>query len=352
MGDGVIAVDAEKRITLFNKVAEGLTGWKFEEVQGKVVDEIFRVINEQTRKAVESPIDKVLSSGRIETGTDRDALIARDGSECPVSATAGPIRKNDGTTIGVVMVLRDVSREREIERMKADFVSSVPHELRTPLTLIKEYTATILRDPDMPENTRGQFLAIIDEESNRLAKLIEDLLEISRIESETVKIARQGVDIAAVTEQVLSSLEPLAAKKNIQLKADISDRLGELQGDEDKIQSVVANLVENGIKFTPEGGRVSVSVRGQGEQLVIRVSDTGMGIPKDALPRLFERFYRVHRPGKQIQGTGLGLAIVKKIVMMHGGRIEVESEVDRGTTFTVFLPSRPQPIYQLLPESS
>jgi PAS domain S-box-containing protein len=338
MSDGVIAVDVEKRIILFNKVAENLTKWKYHEVQGKIVDEIFHPIDEKTKNPGESPIDKVLSSRETETGSDRDALIARDGRECPISATAAPIRKNDGTMLGIVTVLRDVSREREIDRMKTDFISSVTHELRTPLTAIKAYITTILRDHDMTEQTKHEFLTVIDEESDLLKNLIEALLEVSRIESGTVKFSREPVDITAVIEQVLSAVRQLADTKGIQLKVDIADNLGVLQGDEGKIQSMVMNLVGNAIKFTPENGRVTISARRAGCELVINVSDTGLGIPKESLSKIFDRFYRVHRPGKQIKGTGLGLAIVKEIVNMHGGRIEVESELDKGSTFTVFLP--------------
>lgn len=343
MGDGVVAVDAQKRIMLLNEAAENLTGWKFEEVGGKAIREIFRIINDSSKKAAENPIDKALKSGKIETTGERDALISRNGSEWPISATAAPIRKNDATTIGVVMVLRDVSQEREIDRMKTDFVSSVSHELRTPLTAIKAYTATILRDQNMTEQTRCEFLNIIDDESNRLARLIGDLLEVSRLDSGVVGITREAADIAAVINQVLSALGPVAEKKNIEVKVDTGDELGQLLGDESRIQSVVTNLVDNAIKFTPEKGQVCVSARQQAEELVIRISDTGMGIPEEALPKIFDRFYRVYRPGKQIQGTGLGLAIVKKIVTMNGGRIEVESEVDKGTTFTVILPLTNQP---------
>jgi len=342
MTDGVIAVDVEKRIILFNKVAESLTGWSFQEVKVRAIDEILRVIDEKTKKSVQSPIDKVLSSGKTESGTDRDVLIARDKSYCPISATAAPLCKNGKTLIGIVMVFRDVSREREIDRMKTDFVSCVSHELRTPLTAIKAYAATILRDPNMPEQTKREFLAVINEESDLLKNLIEGLLEISRIESGTVKFSREPVDIAAVIDQVLSGLQHLADKKNIQLTTDIGDELGQLQGDEGKIQSMVMNLVNNAIKFTLEHGQVSISARREDQELVISVSDTGIGIPKNALSRIFDRFYRVHRPGKQIPGTGLGLAIVKEIVNMHAGRIEVESQLGQGTTFTVFLPLNTQ----------
>lgn len=342
MSDGIIAVDVQKRIILFNKVAENLTKWKYPEVQGKIVDEIFYPIDEKTKNPVESPIDKVLSSRQTETGGDRDALITRDGRECPISATAAPIRKNDGAMVGIVMVLRDVSAEREIDRMKSDFVSSVTHELRTPLTAIKAYITTILRDPDMPEQTKHEFLTVIDEESDLLKNLIEALLEVSRIESGTVKFSREPVDIAAVIEQVLSAVRHLADTKAVQLKVDIADNLGVLQADVGKIQSMVMNLVGNAIKFTPENGRVTISARRVGCELVIVVSDTGLGIPKESLPKIFDRFYRVPRPGKQIKGTGLGLAIVKEIVNMHGGRITVESELDKGSTFTVFLPLNTQ----------
>jgi len=342
MTDGVIAVDVEKRIILFNKVAENLTGWSFEEAQGKQVDEILRVIDEKTKKSVRSPIDQVFSSGKPETGTDRDVLIARDGNQRPIYTTAAPLCKNGKTLIGVVCVLRDVAREREIDRMKTDFVSSVSHELRTPLTSIKAYAATILRDPNMPEQTQREFLTVINEESDLLKNLIEGLLEISRIESGTVRFSREPVNIASVIDQVLSALQYLADKKNIQLTTDIGDELGQLQGDEGKIQSMVMNLVNNAIKFTPEHGQVSISARREDQELVIRVRDTGMGIPKEALPKIFDRFYRVHQSGNRIPGTGLGLAIVKEIVNMHAGRIEVESQIGQGSTFTVFLPLNTQ----------
>jgi two-component system phosphate regulon sensor histidine kinase PhoR len=338
MDDGVIVVDPDKRIILFNMVAEILAGWEFERVQDRGLDEIFHIVDERTRQKVESPVDKVLKSSKAELGADFEVLLAMDGSERPISSKAAPIRSSDGAVTGIVMVFRDVAREREIERLKQDFISSISHELRTPLTSIKAYTETILSDSNMPEETKRQFLGIIDEESNRLAGLIEGLLEISRIESGTMKIVREPVDIFAVSRKVLTALQALADKKNIRLESDIDEGLAIFEGDEDKIQSALTNLVNNAIKFTPRDGRVCVSVRQRDDQLVMRVSDTGMGIPKEALPRIFDRFYRVPHPGKHIQGTGLGLAIVKKIVTMHGGRIEVESEVNRGTTFTIFLP--------------
>ena len=343
MGDAVVAVDAENRITLFNKAAEQLTGWRFEEVQGKPVDEIIRIVNEQTKQPANSPIDKVLESREIESGTGHDALIARIGRECPIAATAAPIRKNDGTMTGIVMVLRDVSQQREIDRMKSDFISSVSHELRTPLTSIKAYAETMLYDRDMTEETRREFLQIIDEESNRLTNLINEILDISQMESGTIEIVRKPINITSVAKRATGSLEHLAGKKKVRLQTDIAEHLPELIGDENKIYSMITNLVNNAIKFTPENGTVTVSAQLCNNELSIKVADTGMGIPKDELSKIFGRFYRVHRPGKQIQGTGLGLAIVKEIVIRHDGRIDVESEVDKGSIFTVYLPVAPQP---------
>jgi len=349
LSDGVVAVDAEKKIMLFNTAARNLTGWKFESVDAKHVEEIFRVIDGKTKKPVESPIDKVLSSGEIATGSDHDMLVGKNGIGCSISATAAPIHKKDGEMIGIVMIFRDVSKEREIDRMKTDFISSVSHELRTPLTSIKAYIETILDDPNMPEGNKTEFLSIIDEESDRLANLIEGLLEISKIESGTLRVIRKPVDIAAVIKHVCSSLQPLVDKKDIRLKTVVSDDLGKFEGDKEKIQSLFANLINNAIKFTPEQGQVSVLVRNQDKELFIRISDTGMGIPKKDLPKIFDRFYRVHRPGTQIQGTGLGLAIVKEIVILHGGRIDIESEENKGTTFTIFLPLAADSMQGLIP---
>jgi len=337
IAEGIVVVDAEKQILLFNEVAEELAGWEFELVQDKPICELFRVVHERSKEPAENPIDKVFRSGKIECGDGYDLLVSLDGSERPISMVAAPIRLQD-STVGVVLVFRDVSREREIERMKQDFISSVSHELRTPLTSIIAYTETILQDCGMPGRTREQFLGIIEEEGKRLASLIEGLLEISRLESGAIRILREPVDIAVLVRRVLRSLRPLADAKNIRLELKIDDAVPELSGDEGKLLSVVTNLVNNAIKFTPGGGAISVLVTPEDEELLVRVSDTGAGIPKEALGRVFDAFYRVPGSAEQIQGTGLGLAIVERIVRLHNGRIQVQSEVNAGTTFSVYLP--------------
>ncbi len=338
MGDGVIAVDNQKRITLFNKVAEELTGWRFQEIPGMIVDGIFRLLDEKTMEMVQSPIEKVLKSGQAETLSSHKTLAGRNGRNLPVYAMATPIRRGEGGVIGVVMVFRDISKEREVEQMKADFISMMSHELRTPLTSIKAYTETILCTPEMPEETKHQFLMTVDEESNRLAGLVESILEISRIESGTVKLESKPVNVPDVAAAIALALKPLADKKNISLISDIETGIPAVLTDESAIQSIVTNIANNAIKFTPDGGNVRIEVKHTDEDLILRVADTGMGIPKEDLPKIFDKFYRVRRTGKQIQGTGLGLAVVKEIVTMLGGRIEVQSEINKGTVFKIVLP--------------
>jgi two-component system phosphate regulon sensor histidine kinase PhoR len=161
----------------------------------------------------------------------------------------------------------------------------------------------------------------------------------------------QENDIKKIADDAYSTMAPFAAKKNVHLSVQFEDKLPRAVVDGDRMVQVVTNLLSNAIKFTPEDGKVSLLVRCQGEELAIAVSDTGMGIPKDALPKIFDQFYRVTRPGKEIKGTGLGLAIVNRIVEAHGGRIEVESEVDKGSTFTVFMPLSPKIKPDILPDA-
>ncbi|MBN2183181.1 MAG: response regulator [Sedimentisphaerales bacterium] len=336
--DGIIVVDANKRIVLFNKVAEILAGVKLEDVKGKEIDDIFRLVHERSREIVKNPIDLVLASGDVQTTIEPDIIIIGNGREYPVSAAAAPIRKPHGQIGGVVMLLHNLSQEREIDRIKRDFVSSVSHELRTPLTSIKAYVETILRDRNMSEQTKHEFLLAVDDESKRLTELVNGLLEIAQLESGGINVLKQCVDIQVVIKQVASSLQQAAKSRKIKIQVDTFETTQQLLGNESKIRSLISNLVNNAIKFTPEGGMVRVGMQYQHGGIVIYVSDTGIGIPKEEIPKIFDRFYRVHRSGRQIHGTGLGLAIVNEVAVIHGGRVEVESELGQGTTFKVFLP--------------
>jgi two-component system, OmpR family, phosphate regulon sensor histidine kinase PhoR len=345
MTDGVVVTDAQKKIVLLNKVAEQLIGIKLDAAKDKPIDDVMQLLDERSREPVENPVDQALATGEVANRIESSLIIQKNNRQYPVLAAAAPICKNQGivrgaVVRGAVMLLHDLSAEREIDRMKTDFVSSISHELRTPLTSIKAYTETILRDSNMPEPTKHEFLVAIDEESNRLAELVNGLLEISQLQSGKAQINEQNIDISKTIKKIVSSLKYTADKKNIRLEIAGDNTNIMFIGDEAKIYSMFSNLINNAIKFTPAGGLVSISIKQQDMELIVKVSDTGIGIPKEELSKIFQRFYRVKQQGKQIPGTGLGLAIVSEVAALHNGKVEVESNLGQGTTFTVILPFR------------
>jgi signal transduction histidine kinase/DNA-binding NarL/FixJ family response regulator len=260
----------------------------------------------------------------------------------------------------VVVVIDDITARKEAEKklketmeMKSQFVSTVSHELRTPLTCIKE-GVTIVLDGVVGEINKKQkyFLDIANRNINRLAELINDVLDFQKLDAGKMKLNLHESDVRQVAEEIHETMMLPAKSKEVEFSLELDENLPKVTFDRDRVIQVLTNLVSNAIKFTPQGGQVRLSFQQQNDELVIRVSDTGMGIPKEELPKIFTRFYRVQQPGKEIKGTGLGLAIVKKIMILHGGRIEVESELDHGSTFSVFLPLTDGHPPQVLPEES
>lgn len=246
----------------------------------------------------------------------------------------------------VLIAIDDITQRKKAEEklletteMKSQFISTVSHELRTPLAAMKESIAIVLDEITGRLNEKQKkFLSIAKRNVDRLSALVNDVLDYQRLEADRVKLHIQNNDISEVVTEVHETMVLVAKKKGVNLLFDLTGDLPKAKFDRSQIIQIMSNLISNGIKFTPEKGQVSVSVRQQNDELILTVRDTGVGIPKEELPKIFKRFYRVSMPNKQIQGTGLGLAIVNKIVMMHGGRIEVESELGKGTTFTMFLP--------------
>ena len=246
----------------------------------------------------------------------------------------------------VVVAIDDITERKRAEeelketmKLKSQFISTVSHELRTPLTSLKEGVAIVLEEVVGKINEKQRnFLDIAKRNIDRLARLINDVLDFQKLEGGKMTFNMHENDIRQVTEDVYATMLSFANSKGVNLSVEVDGELPKATFDSDKIIQALTNLVSNAIKFTPENGQVSIGVQRWREEMAIRVKDSGMGIPPEDLQKIFDRFYRVHRPGKEIQGTGLGLPIVRDIVTMHGGRIEVESEVDRGTTFTVFLP--------------
>jgi two-component system phosphate regulon sensor histidine kinase PhoR len=252
--------------------------------------------------------------------------------------------------VGLVLVFHDISDIKRFEAMRSDFVANVSHELRTPLTAIRGYVETLLHTPPADPKDSQQFLRIIDRHSERLSRLTEDLLTLSDLESGKVQLSSQPVDASQLIQRVLEVFWDQAAKKQVELSQTIAPALPPLSGELDRLQQLFINLVDNAVKHTPSGGRVTISAtcvpakNGTEARVEIAVADTGPGIPEKDLPRLTERFYRVDKArSRDMGGTGLGLAIVKHIVQADKGELKIESVLRKGTTVRVLLPAADLP---------
>jgi len=330
MNDGVIAIDRSGCILLINPAVERMFNVTSEEIVGKSLIEVVRNYD----------LEKLLQRALLikESFAQELQMFAPDPKTFRVSTA--PLTNESGV-VGVVAVLRDITAFREVERMKTDFVANVSHELKTPLTSIKGFVETLLDGaPDDPA-TAKRFLEIINDETDRLNRLINDLLSLSKIEAKQLEIHKVPVEPGRLISNSVSILSPQAGEKHQHLVVDIKEPLPVIEADEDMIGQLVINLVDNAVKYTPEGGRIEVKVEGSNGELKVTIADTGIGIPRDSLPRLFERFYRVDKArSREMGGTGLGLAIVKHILEVHGGRIDVASQVGQGSTFTFYLPGQ------------
>jgi len=328
MVEGVIVTDARGKIILANPSLRKLF-FIDTAPEGKTPLEVIR------NSAVQNIVDKVLK------GYQRIAA-----EEIIVSTPEEKFIKVSGVAIikgkqidGAIFVFHDISELRKLEKIRQDFVANVSHELRTPLSSIKGYSETLLDGGKIKPEERKEFLDIIYRESDRLAKLIDDLLDLSRIESGKMSMVFIPIEIAPVVKRSAGVLEKLAREKSIKIEADIPSDLPKVLADENRLSQVLLNLIDNSVKYTPDGGLVKISVLLQDKYLQVDIADTGIGIPQEDLPRIFERFYRVDKArSRQFGGTGLGLSIVKHIVQGHGGQVWVKSEVGRGSTFSFTIP--------------
>ncbi|WP_231686811.1 two-component system histidine kinase PnpS [Bacillus sp. JCM 19034] len=246
-----------------------------------------------------------------------------------------PIVSNQGRLKGIALVLHDITELKKLEQIRKDFVANVSHELKTPVTSIKGFTETLLDGAMESKELRVKFLNIINKESDRLQRLIYDLLELSRIEKDIFQLQWRDVELASISEDVDQLLTEKASEKEIKLEFDIDDDC-KFEGDPERVKQIMINLVHNAITYTSNAGKVKVIATNHGDTIDLTVSDTGVGISEEALPRIFERFYRVDPArSRHSGGTGLGLAIVKHLVEAHEGKISVDSELGKGTTFTI-----------------
>ncbi|HQA49584.1 MAG: two-component system histidine kinase PnpS [Syntrophomonadaceae bacterium] len=323
MVDAVFVVDAQARITLANKAAEHLFLVKEGALEGKRLDEINR------DQEVSGMICQVLTSGKevfTETTIRPSTQIFR--------VHVVPIKNQDDQVEAAVAVFHDVTEARNFDQMRSGFVANVSHELRTPLTSIKGFVETLLDGAMENSDTCRRFLSIIETETNRLTRLIDDLLSLSSIESKERHIQLRPVCLVRSMRGIMNIMGPQISDKELHVEFIYPQNLPRIHADEDLLGQVLINLLDNAIKYTPPKGKIIIRCRRRDSRLIITFTDTGVGIPRDSIPRVFERFYRVDKArSRHHGGTGLGLAIVKHIVESHGGEVFVDSEIGKGSTF-------------------
>jgi PAS domain S-box-containing protein len=355
IGDAVVVTDPAGNVTFINAVAQRLTGWSGDEATGQLLTAIFKIVNEQTRAVVEDPVAKVLRLGTVVGLANHTLLVRKDGTEIPIDDTAAPIRGVDGSLFGVVLVFRDFTERKQIERererllaneqaarreaeqagrMKDEFLATLSHELRTPLNAILGY-ATLMRTYQMEQKESAEAVSIIERNARIQARLIDDLLDMNRIISGKIRLDLQTVRIEEVIEEALNTVRPSAEAKRIRLEKRGGRKFDALRGDPARIQQIIWNLLANAVKFTPSGGTVDVAVEPNGSSLDITVRDTGQGIEPEFLPFVFDRFRQADATITRIHGgLGLGLSI---------GTVRAHSEgKDQGASFTVSLPMAPK----------
>jgi signal transduction histidine kinase len=276
------------------------------------------------------------------TGSKTGAEGVAGNGKRTYGALASPVLNTDGEVSGVVAVLRDITAQKELERMKSNFLSVVSHELRTPLHSIKGFVEIILMGKTGPvTELQEDFLKTVRTQTTVLQRMIDDLLEFSRMEAGRVKLHLAEVSLPAVAHAVVMKLAPLAEEAGLQLYLALPDDLPEINGDRVRLEQVLTNLVENAIKFTPSGGQIHVSGERAGDRVRLTITDTGIGIPPAEQGKIFDRFYQVDGSERRAyRGTGLGLSICKHIVERHNGRVWVESDgvPGHGSRFHVELP--------------
>jgi len=337
MADALLVFDAENRILTANSVAEKILDFHLSELVGQKVgpqelmSPLWRCVDELTRDV--EPVAAALVDVK---STQPDSLLS-------VQAYSARVRNQAGQAIGTVITLRDITTLKEVERMKARFVSGVTHELKTPLSVIQLQSGNLMRYQErLPADRRNQLLHSIQTQAQHLEQLIEDILALSRLDSEIASASRRRIDLVELIDRVVTHLRPLAEAKRIDLVWRKPTGEVTIQVNRSQIEQLLRNLVDNAIKFTPSDGKVEVQTLVEptvdgGENARIRVSDTGPGIPPKYQDQVFERFYRIDS-AHTTPGTGLGLAIVKEVVDAHGGSLHLQSQPEQGSLFIVTLP--------------
>jgi two-component system phosphate regulon sensor histidine kinase PhoR len=330
MAEGVLVVDARNQIVLANHQVAAFYGAR-PPLPGRSVVAALR----------DAELDELLARAHRTDDPVSATLELFHPTHRTLRVQAARFPAAPGRRLGSVAVLHDVTALTRLDTMRREFVANASHELRTPLAAIRGFAETLLGDGAIPEEQRRSYLEVIDRHAKRLGTLVDDLLELSRIESGEYPLELQAVDVAGVAAVLLRDTEARLREKQLDAASEASGPTT-AWADPQAVWQILSNLLDNAIKYTEPGGQIRIRVEGDARRVCVRVSDTGAGIPERDLPRIFERFYRVDRArSRALGGTGLGLSIVKHLVQGQGGEIQVESELGRGSTFTFTLP-RPE----------
>jgi two-component system phosphate regulon sensor histidine kinase PhoR len=326
--EGIMVVDEKGTILLANPSVRKLF-FIDADTGGKTPVEILR------SAGIQNIVDKILK--------EKSRLISE---EITISKPEEKILKVNGVPIirdhrleGAALVFHDITHLRNLEKVRQDFVANVSHELRTPISSIKGYAETLLGGAMKDKDNLKDFLEIIYQDSGRLATLIDDLLDLSKIESGKMRMALEPLEISTLVKRSLGVLDKTIKEKSLSVTVDLSNDLPKVSADRDRCPQVFLNLLDNAVKYTPDGGSIKVAASVKDKFVQVDISDTGIGIPESDLPRIFERFYRVDKGrSRELGGTGLGLSIVKHIIHAHGGEVWAVSAAGQGSTFSFTIP--------------
>lgn len=332
MVEGVVVVDSNQVIRSMNDSFRNMFSLETEPIGQSVV--------RATRQAALSELIRAAAKGQ--TVEVREIAVAHPGSpvaERFLSVNAVPMWDEAGAVTGVVAVLHDVSRVKQLEEVRRQFVANVSHELRTPLSIFHGYLETLMETPDLPREDQESYLKIMSKHSRRLQLLLDDLLILARLEARTDPLDIQPLSVERFLRKILEEWEPRLREKKVVMTVDPA--VATIPADPFRLEQVIGNLLENAIKYSAPGAEIAIRAVPAGERVELRVEDTGYGIPPGDLGHVFERFYRVEKArSREAGGTGLGLSIVKHIVGLHGGEVRAESTFGKGTTIAIQLPMK------------
>jgi two-component system phosphate regulon sensor histidine kinase PhoR len=328
MQDALLVVDSNRQVILTNQTFRKL----FDAPEVAVATPLLEIVRDPT-------LDRLLTDAFGSDGPVRGELALNDSH---IELHAVPTKNDAGQITGALILFHDITELKQLDQVRRDFVANVSHELRTPLSILRGYIETLLDSPNTPLNELTRILRVMERHSNRLELLVEDLLTLAQLESGKTDLQLGIVDLGEFLREIIRDWEKKLTTKQLNIVMDIPPNLSPIRADRTRLQEALYNLLDNAVKYSRQQSEIRVSARQSDSEIELSVSDQGVGIAKEDLPRIFERFYRADKARSRdaIRGTGLGLAIVKHITQLHGGRVEAESDFGRGTTIRIIMPSR------------